>query len=162
MRKIFRCESIPSLRITNIVEYTLEFLKKHPGTSIFVGTDSQSHKRRTQYATVIAYHIGTIDIDGEFYGRGVHVIYYKEKVSRIKNTWDRLWKECEMSVEVAEYLRKNGILINRIDLDYNDDEQFESSRLISAGRGYVMGLGYNCATKPADLLATRAADHLCR
>lgn len=63
-------------------------------------------------------------------------------------------------MEVAEKLRKSGLLIYQVDLDFNQDDTHDSHRLVSAGEGLFSGLGYNVKSKPDELIAARAADHL--
>ena len=141
------------------IAYTLKVMSETGGdVKIYVGTDSQNYRRNTCYCTAICFHY--TNEDGM--GKGVHVIYYKERVKKIKDHFTRLWNESQRSIEIAEALRNKGVMIERIDLDYNDDEYWYSSRLVAAGKGMVQGLGYKCAVKPDELLATRAADHALR
>lgn len=138
------------------IAYSLKVMNDHKGdVKIYVGTDSQNFRRKSCYCTAICYHF----IDDEGTGKGVHVIYKKESVDKIKDHFTRLWNESLKSIEIAELLRSKGILIERIDLDYNDDEYWYSNRLVAAGTGMVKGLGYNVAVKPEELMATKAADH---
>ena len=141
------------------IEYSLKQMAEAGGrVKIYVGTDSQNLRRKTCYCTAICYHF--TGEDGM--GKGVHVIYFKEKVNKIKDHFTRLWDESQRSLELAEAMRDKGIIIERIDLDYNDDEYWYSNRLVAGGRGMVEGLGYKCAVKPEELIATRAADHAIR
>ena len=141
------------------VAYCAKMMSESEGNvKIYVGTDSQNLRRKTCYVTAICFHFSHED----GMGKGVHVIYKKEKVLKIKDHFTRLWDESQRSIEIAEKLRAKGILIERIDLDYNDDEYWYSSRLVAAGKGMVTGLGYNVAVKPDELIATRAADHAIR
>jgi len=146
-----------------VVSYTKKFLAENSDQEvrIYIGCDSQNLRKKpwTGYITAIAFHIGTEDA-GEFYGHGVHVIFKSEKYNRIRDNWTRLWKEVEKSMDIAEELRQAGILVYRVDLDFNEDEAHDSNRLVAAGEGLFKGLGYRVASKPNDLLASRAADHL--
>ena len=140
------------------IQYTLDMKAKYGGNvTIYVGTDSQNLRRKTCYCTAICFHIN----DGES-SKGANVIYFKENIKKLKDHFTRLWNESQRSIEIAEALRSKGILVDRIDLDYNDDEYWYSNRLVSAGKGMVSGLGYNVAVKPEELVATRAADHYIR
>ena len=82
-------------------------------------------------------------------------------MTKVENPEHWSTDEYQKSIEITEALRDKGIMIERIDLDYNDDEYWYSNRLV-AGKGMVQGLGYKCAVKPDELLATRAADHAIR
>lgn len=145
----------------NVVKHTLDVLAKHPNAEIHIGTDSQNKKRHTIYATVIAYRYGN---------RGVHYIYSKKRVDKIKDLWTRLWNEAQYSVEVAEWMTEqiNVRVDIEIDMDYNPDKRFDSNKLLAAARGYANGLGYRVNVKPFGQTATfenyacKAADHHCR
>lgn len=137
----------------DIVEHTLESIKQNPNTQIHVGTDSQNLSDETIYVTVIAYRYGN---------NGVHYIMHKQKVSRISDMWSRLWKETELTLQVAEWLKEQlpALKIN-IDMDYNDDKFWASNQLVQATRGWAQSLGYQVNTKPVTLIACRAADYNC-
>lgn len=152
-KRIFKTETRPHDKIMDVASYCHKFMAENPATKIYVGTDSQNKRRKTTYVTVVALRPGT---------RGVHVLYFKENIQKNRDIYTRLWKECEMSVELAEYLREAGLSVYQIDLDFNDDESYESNRVASGAAGWIEGLGYRAGTKPAELVATKAADHLCR
>jgi predicted RNase H-related nuclease YkuK (DUF458 family) len=105
----------------------------------------------TTYATTIVFHVESA---------GCHVIYKKSRVDKINDMWTRLWGEVERSVEVALYLRENGIEINTIDLDYNIDPSHQSNKLVKAAVGYVESLGIQARVKPDLLPAVYAADDI--
>ena len=145
--KGWRCEKGPRFPL---IPYIRKFLSENADSDIriYIGTDSQNlrYRKMTGYVTAIAFHIGTID-DNIFCGRGVHVIYKEKKL------------------EVSEFLRSNGILINCVDLDFNKKEinsksGFKSCRLIAGAEGMFKGLGYEVSSKPDELFATVAADSL--
>jgi predicted RNase H-related nuclease YkuK (DUF458 family) len=137
----------------NVVSHTLDILKTHPNVEIHIGTDSQSLGKTTKYSTVIAYR---------FMGRGVHYILSVQQLEKITDMWTRLWKEAEMSIEVAEWLTQQINVKVEIDMDYNDKEHHQSHKLISAAKGWANSLGYTVNVKPNNQIATRAADHTCR
>jgi len=133
--------------------HTLNILKKNPSVEIHVGSDSQSVGKQTIYCTVIAYRFGN---------RGVHYVLSKTAVPLINDMWTRLWKEAELSIEVAEWISKLVPLKIEIDMDYNEDENFQSYKLISSAKGWANSLGYKVNVKPHNQIATRAADHHCK
>lgn len=137
----------------NVVKHTLEVLKKNPTIQIHIGTDSQNNGEFTTYSTVIAYR---------FNNNGVHYIATKRRQSKIVDLWTRLWKEAEDSIEIAEWLTKQINVKVEIDMDYNDDENFKSNKLISAAKGWANSLGYKVNVKPNIQIATKAADYQCR
>ena len=92
---------------------------------------------------------------------GCHFLYYKEKLPKIDDMWTKLWGETTRSVEVANYLKEKGIYIDSIDLDFNSNENYKSSQLVSASVGFVESMGFKANVKPAILPAISAADMMC-
>jgi len=151
MNRVFR--TVNGEAIPDVVNHTLNVLKECPWVEIHIGTDSQNHRRSTVYVTVIAYRYGN---------RGVHYILHKQKVKKIKDKWTRLWNEADYSIEVAEWLTKKINIKVEIDLDYNSEEKYFSSKLVQPVVGWATSLGYKANIKPDNQIATRAADHHCR
>lgn len=138
----------------DVVKHTLSILKENPNMQVHIGTDSQNKGPLTVYAVVIAYR---------FSHNGVHYITYKESVPRINDMWSRLWKEAELTLEVAEWFTSSININVEIDLDFNKDKSHDSHPLISAAKGWAESLGYKVNCKPdVDLIATKAADVQCR
>ena len=135
------------------VEHTLKILRDYPTVKIHIGSDSQNIGKKTKYATVIAYRYGS---------RGVHYILSKKTELLIKDMWTRLWKEAEMSIDIAQWLTHQVSVKVEIDMDYNSDENFKSSKLISASKGWANSLGYKVNVKPNNQVATKAADYHCK
>ena len=135
------------------IEHTKKVLQANPYVDIHIGTDSQSIAKKTHYITVIAYRFGN---------RGVHYILSKSGVPKIKDLWTRLWKETELSIEVAEWLKEQLQIRAEIDMDYNEVENFKSNKLVNATRGWANSLGYKVNIKPHGQIATRAADYHCK
>ena len=149
--KIFK--TIQGLPV-DVVEHTLEVLKTYPISDIHIGTDSQNLRNKTVYVTVIAFRYGI---------RGAHYLLYKEIVPKIKDNWSRLFKETELSLEVADWFTSKIKVPVQIDMDYNEDINFEiSNRLIPACKGWAVSLGYDVNCKSGEQIATKAADHHCR
>jgi len=135
------------------IAHTIKILKDYPNVQIHIGSDSQNVGKKTRYATVIAYRYGS---------RGVHYILSKKNEPLLKDMWSRLWKEAEMSIDVAEWLTNQISVRVEIDMDYNSDENFKSSKLISATKGWANSLGYKVNVKPNNQIATKAADYHCK
>ena len=135
------------------VEHTLKILRDYPTVKIHIGSDSQNIGKKTKYATVIAYRYGS---------RGVHYILSKKTELLIKDMWTRLWKEAEMSIDIAQWLTHQVSVRVEIDMDYNSDENFKSNKLISATKGWANSLGYKVNIKPNNQIATKAADYHCK
>lgn len=136
-----------------LAPYVKGVLEQNKGfeVSIYLGCDSQNKAMTTVYATTLVFHIAHT---------GCHVIYKREEVPVIRDMWTRLWKETENSVEVAMYLRDNGIEISTIDLDYNTDPSKKSNKLVSAAVGYVESMGFKARCKPDLLPGAYAADNI--
>lgn len=161
MERYFRKENGERV---NVIEHCKEVLSKQPNTKILIGTDSQNSKckrrvRRgkkpaTHYSTVIVFRYGL---------RGAHYIYRNIEVPRIRDLFTRLFKECEMSLEIAEYITKNSAYkVSAIELDFNDFKKTKSTPLISATRGWCESQGYQVVLKSGEMIACKAADHICR
>lgn len=150
--KIFR--KFNGEKVTDIVQYTIDIIRKDPYVEIHIGTDSQSEGDSTTYVTAIAYRFGT---------RGVHYIYHKEKVPRIRDRFVKLYKEAELTIELAEWFTQRVKSVRvELDFDYNKDERYWSQKLISSTVGWAQALGYKVNVKPVKQIATRAADYHCR
>ena len=135
------------------ISHTLKVIENYPYAEIHIGTDSQNINKESIYTTVIAYRLGT---------RGVHYILSKKTVSIIRDMLTRLWKEAELSIDLAEWVTQKISVKVEIDMDYNEDENFKSNKLISAAKGWANSLGYKVNVKPNNQIATRAADYHCK
>ena len=134
----------------DVVSHTLKILKKHPNAKIYIGTDSQNVKRKTNYVCVIAYRYGN---------KGVHYIYNKIKIPRIKDRFQRLFKETEISIEIAQWFTQQISVDITIDLDYNISPQHESYLALNASMGWVGSLGFKVSPKGNEQVAVKAADY---
>lgn len=83
--------------VLDLGEYLRDYLEKFPNTTVYVGTDSQTAGATTRFVTVVALY----DEDRR---DGVHYVFSKSSEKREKDTFSKMWKEVEMSLEVAEYL----------------------------------------------------------
>lgn len=137
----------------DIIEHCSEILRNFPSTEILIGCDSQNGKRGCEYAVVIVFKYGR---------RGSHFIYNKIKYpNKIRDMFIRLFKECELSIEIAEYITKNSSFkISGIELDFNDFKKTKSTSLISSTKGWVESLGYKAILKSGNMYACKAADHI--
>lgn len=140
--------------IVDVVEYIRKYMLEHKDIEILIGSDSQRHAEKQIYGVVIVlYHKG----------KGGHVLWRKyveryEPVVQLKLI-NEVWK----SVEVAEFLRENGLpKPTFIDIDLNPDPQFDSNKTLRQAIGLVEGMGYKVRSKHNGALATSAADHLVR
>lgn len=140
--------------MVDILEHSVSQLQAFPDMKIHIATDSQNYGANTVYATVIVFRYGL---------KGAHYIYNKQRLPRIRNHFNRLYKEGELTIECAEYLTNNTALkVHALEFDYNNSKKTASTNLVPIMKGWAESLGYKASTKPDLLIATKAADHLAR
>lgn len=164
MERVFRTKQGVEV---DVFEYTREQIEaqrmRGQEVTIYIGTDSQDKGSKTTYATCICYRYGN---------RGVHYVYTKENVTRLRDDWSRLYKETEYTMEVANwFIGMFPKLDVTIDLDYNIKPSEKSNALVSATKGWAesMGMKVNVKLDWEDetthyqvQVATKAADRECR
>lgn len=151
MDRYFRKESGERV---NVIDHCREILSFYPSAEILIGTDSQNSKKDTKYSTVIVFRYGL---------RGAHYIYNTIRVPKIKDLFTRLFKECELSLDIAEFISQNtSYKVEAIELDFNDFKKTKSTPLISATKGWCESLNYNVVLKSGNMIAMKAADHVVR
>lgn len=137
----------------DLVPYVRDYVKNFPNTEILIGCDSQNMGRHTSYAVVVVLYEP---------GHGGHVIYRRMKEERERNRAVRLMNEVWKSVEVATYLRDNGLDIKYIDIDINPSPKFKSNEVYDSACGLVKGCGFDCRYKTLAPLCTTMADWMAR
>lgn len=148
MDKYFRTEEGERV---NVVEHTLQQVEKWPNLTIRIGTDSQNYSGITRYVTAVVYRYGH---------RGAHYIFFREEVPRVRNEWNRLYDEGIRTVQAAEILTSEiPIAIEALEFDYNDNKKTLSSQLVNIFKNWG---DFKAAFKSGDMLACKAADHICR
>lgn len=151
MEKYFKLEDGTKV---NLIDHCSEVLGKYPNAEILIATDSQNTKQYSKYATAIVFRYDL---------RGAHYIYQINKFPKIKDLFTRLIKECELSLEIANYISENtSYKVKAIELDYNDFKITKSTPLISATKGWCESLGYKVILKSGEMIAARAADRCAR
>lgn len=141
-------------KLVNLNDHIVEELKNNPNLKVYISTDSQNYGAKTVYATAIVFRYGL---------RGAHYIFRRQRIPRIRDTFSRLWKEAEFTIEIAEQITKEiPIKIEALEFDYNNKKVTKSSNLIPAILGWAKSLGYNALVKPDEMIAAKAADHTCR
>ena len=141
--------------IPDIIEYIREYLPTRENVEILIGSDSQCYSnRKTTYGVVIALYTP---------GKGAHVLCTKETLPMEYNTPTRLLNEVWKSIQVAEYLKENGLpKPTWIDIDLNPDPKYKSNAVLRQAVGMVEGMGYKVRYKHLGALTTYAANHLVR
>jgi uncharacterized protein len=136
-----------------LYEYLKGYLSENSDIQIIIGCDSKNRDHETIYGIVIVLYKEK---------RGGHVLYAKERIPRIRDRWTRLWREVEISVNLANELKDKGFpKAAFIDLDLNPDPKFKSNDVFRAAVGLVESMGYKARTKPHSLCASYAADKVC-
>jgi len=141
--------------ITNLIEYIKDYISNRDNIEILIGSDSQCYSNnKTIYGVVIALYTP---------GKGAHVLCNREIGPMEYNTPNRLMSEVWRSVEMAEFLKENGIPKAKwIDIDLNPDPRYQSNTVLRQAVGLVEGMGYKVRYKHLGALTTYAANHLVR
>ena len=151
MEKYFRKESGDRV---GLIDHCKEILGTHPNAEILIGCDSQNSKIWSRYSVAVVFRYGS---------SGAHYIYTNVKVPKIKDLFTRLFKECELSLEIADFITENtSYKIGAVELDFNNFKITKSTPLISATKGWVESKGYKLMLKSGEMIACRAADKQCR
>jgi len=120
---------------------------------VYVGTDSQQDRQRTQFVTVIVIHTPT---------KGGRALYTVESVPRIKSLRERLLKEVWMSVqlaiEISPMIREDSKL--EVHVDANPSTKFKSSKYVKELTSLVVSQGFEAVLKPDAWAAMHVADHI--
>jgi len=140
-------------QVDNVKNYVKEYIRAHPAVEIYIGTDSNAHNNVLTLVTTICFHRPS---------NGVHYIYTKITEPRPKDLYSRIWREVELTYEVAELIRP-AIGEKRVflDVDINSLPQHQSHIAYGAAYGLLNGIGYSVRFKP-QAYATHAADWLLR
>lgn len=141
--------------IPDVIEYIREYIATRENVEILIGSDSQCYgNKKTIYGVVIALYTK---------GKGAHVLCTRETEPMERNTPNRLLSEVWRSIEVAEFLKENGLPKPQwIDIDLNPDPRYQSNSVLRQAVGMVEGMGYKVRYKHLGALMTYAANHLVR
>ncbi len=147
MEKYFRTKEG---ELVNLTEHTLEQLQKFPNLKMYIGTDSQVYGGIVRYVTAVVYRYGN---------NGAHYIYQGNEVPRMKDDFLRLYNEGANTLEVAQYIYDEipSFTISQLEFDYAGVKKTLSTALVSVFKGYL-----NSRFKGGEMIATKAADHICR
>ncbi len=133
-------------------------LSAFPECELHIGSDSQQAGPLTEYVTVVVLHR---------VGKGGRVFFCRERIPRIKELRDRLWKEVWRSTQLAMELSTppelgtdlHPINVTAVHIDANVDPKHKSSKYVEELVGLVMGCGFSAIAKPEAWAASHAADH---
>jgi predicted RNase H-related nuclease YkuK (DUF458 family) len=164
---------VGGVEIENLGEYLRNYYKKNPKVKFYVGTDSVQNGKFTKYVTTVCMrHPEYVDNGRVHYGAGVHLVFKRNNVNRIREVASRLWRETELTLEVALYVDDalksvwkqplNNERVPIIHLDFNDSPKFKSHQVTDASVGWLTGEGFEVYTKPIAWAASTASDWLCK
>ena len=142
-------------KVDDLIDYVANYILSKDDVEILVGSDSQNYSnKKTIYGVVIALYVK---------GKGAHVLCSRESVNIERNTNVRLINEVWKAIEVAEYLKDNGLPKPKyIDIDLNPDPKHKSNQVLRQAVGLVEGMGYKVRYKQLGAMVTYAANHLVR
>lgn len=113
--------------------------------SIYVAADSQAKGDEITWAVVVILHNKS---------RGGHILFHKERAKRklfgkaAGRDYEKLFREAQLALEVAEVLSLHNNEVTFIGLDYNEDKDFFSNSVLRDTIGWIKGYGYNVVGKP--------------
>ena len=85
--------------IGDIIEYLKVKIEANPGLTISVGCDSVQKRKRTIYACTIMLYNNDVK-------NGAHVVFFRENHDKIRDNHERLHKEAQLALEIAEFIDK--------------------------------------------------------
>jgi len=119
---------------------------------VCIGSDSQAHGQRTEFATVIAFLREK---------RGGFMFIHTEKSLQPMSLKERMLIEVSKSIEIAYKLCD---LFDKYDVDLevhadiNTNPQFKSNVALSEAMGYILGMGFVFKAKPDAFASSSCAD----
>lgn len=132
-------------------------LRLTPNAEVIIACDSQQVGQSTDYVTVVVVHRPS---------KGGRVFFCRERVARVRELRERLWKEVWRSTELAMELTNTPdigevypINVSAIHIDANVNPQHKSSKYVQELVSLVMGQGFRAVVKPEAFAASHAADH---
>ena len=134
----------------------IELLQKYAdmGLTLYVGTDSMLYAQHCVYCCIVAIHSNRLNIANYFYQK------QKFKEEKYKTLETKILKEVEISIEVAQFLRKN--LKNtkiEIHVDIGDKERNATRHLVDSVCGWITSMGFDAKIKPESWASSVADWH---
>jgi len=155
MEALKNWKSLSDRQPIDLETYLKDWIKKNPIHKLYIGCDSHNELKNTTFATVIVLHYGI--------GGGGHVLYSRDTYPLVKDRYERLWKEVELSVTVAQNLIDFGLgKPDYIDIDLNPDPRFKSNSVLRSAVGMIESLGITPRYKTKSPWAISIADCICK
>lgn len=149
-------------KTVDLIQHIYEQKALYRQVTINVGCDGITKEGTWWYVLVVSFRYGK---------SGAHYIYQKTKMPAIRvekngktspDIFTKLWKEAEISIQCAEYLKAADIYVDAIEMDYNTIPKWASNKLIGPTEGWAKSLGYSVLNKSDEQIAVKAADHICK
>jgi predicted RNase H-related nuclease YkuK (DUF458 family) len=106
-------------RIPDVIEYIKSYIKENPYVTISLGCDSVQRRKKTVYAITLMFYSISIR-------NGAHVIYFRDNITKVRDTQDRLAKEAIYVYEIGEWLdRELSEFFERKDLTDIEQKRYK-------------------------------------
>ena len=134
-----------------------KFIEKGHKYEVYVGTDSQVHKKikKVIYASCIVVYKK---------GKGGRVFVSREKERYANSLRQRLmnetWRSLEIALELQKILPKDVELV--VHVDVNKNKKWKSSKYVEELVGMIVGQGLKVVVKPDAWAAQHCADKFSR
>lgn len=139
---------------SHINEDELKCIVLDKNRNLFIGTDSHSFGNFWLFATVICCYVP--GSGGRFFTKRIRI-----SKNEIKTLVDRLLHEAHLSIEAAQEVEKLCDRKPAIHVDVSKRGTM-SSKFYTSVTSYVMGMGYEVATKPNSWASSCVADRQAR
>jgi predicted RNase H-related nuclease YkuK (DUF458 family) len=138
--------------IKDVKGYISDYINTNGEVKLFVGCDSKQSGDFTTYAvSAVLYKKGL----------GGHVVYFIDKVPRIRDMFVKLWGEVERTKEFLEYLGEDmKPFVEEVHLDFNPKPIHKSNMVHDAGVGLISSMGYKAIGKYGSWAASYCADRI--
>ena len=113
------------------------------GLTLYVGSDSMLKSDHCTFSCIIAVHSNDTGIANYY--------FQKRKLyeSRYKKLENKILKEIDIAINVANYLKENIKISNiEVHIDIGDKERNATRHLVDNAKGWVTGMGYKVKIKP--------------
>jgi len=143
-------KSLTDGRVEDVFE-RVRSLAGERSAAIHIGTDSREVGGGTDFVTVIAVLSP---------GAGGRVFYSRSREARVFPLVHKLYREAELSIQVASTLNERVLQEIVVHVDANEDPRHRSSAVVQGLAGMVIGYGFRVRLKPDSWCATHVADYL--
>lgn len=157
----------------DLIQHCIKYKESHSDLKVHIGCDSIAVGGKITYFAVVAFRYAT---------NGAHFIYHKEVVpitNKTNGKWGvfmKLRHEAELSITIANKLVDELIFTKDdivLELDFNNVVDTLYKGLIPEMQGLATSMGFHTMVKfkddlyrgqivTEDLIAVKAADHLCQ